>query len=95
MTQNVIKDAIEAENIAIRFILSRFHRSKIRVHRVSHKELHDKELWSVEGEVKIGLFRRKKESFKVEVSSNADIIAYEFTEGEDSKVFREGMRPSA
>jgi hypothetical protein len=79
-SMNEVKDAMGAERVAIGFILSKFPKTVINIQRVSYGLVGNREIWSVEGNmrVKTGIFSSETRPFKVQVSSNEEIMAYEF-----------------
>jgi len=75
-----VKNADAAEKAAMEFIWNKFPKSVVNVQKVSYGLVGNKEIWSVEGNmrVKTGLFSSEMRSFKVQISSSEEVMAYEF-----------------
>jgi hypothetical protein len=75
-----VKNANAAEKAAMEFILNRFPKSVVNVQKVSYGVVGNKEIWSVEGNmrVKTGMLSSEMRPFKVQISSSEEVMAYEF-----------------
>ena len=77
---NEVKNANDAERVAMGFIWNKSPKAIIDIQKVSYGLVGNKEIWSVEGNmrVKTGLFSSEMRSFKVQISSSEEVMAYEF-----------------
>ena len=76
-----VKNAVEAERVAMKFIWNKFPKAKINIQKISNSIVRNKEIWSVEGnmEIKTGLFSSSEmRAFKVQISSDEEIMGYDF-----------------
>jgi hypothetical protein len=75
-----VKNADAAEKAAMEFILNKFPKSVINVQKVSYGVVGNKEMWSVEGNMKVktGVLSSEMRPFKVQISSSGEVMAYEF-----------------
>lgn len=65
---------------AMGFVLNKFPKTIIDIQKVSYGVVGNKEIWSVEGNMKVktGILSSEMRPFKVQISSNEEIMAYEF-----------------
>ena len=77
---NEVKNAADAEKVAMGFIWGKFPKTIISVQKVSYGLVGNKEIWSVEGNMKVktGVLSSEMRPFKVQISSDEEIMAYEF-----------------
>jgi hypothetical protein len=75
-----VKNADAAEKAATEFLWNKFPRAVINFQKILYGLVGNKEIWSVEGNMKVktGLISSEMRPFKVQISSSGAVVAYEF-----------------
>jgi hypothetical protein len=75
-----VKNVDSAERAAKEFLWNKFPKARITFQKVSYGLVGGKEIWNAEGSMKVktGLMSSEMRSFKVQISSSGEVVAYEF-----------------